>query len=64
MESMARSAAASGAKIIVFPEAALTGYTSQAFLHNWHRPERCLQPRFAGIDPKSIAPRVDSEPRG
>lgn len=38
----------------------LARYTSQAFLHNWHRPERGLQARFAGINPKGIVPSVDS----
>ncbi|CAE7612668.1 NIT2 [Symbiodinium sp. CCMP2592] len=60
MERLARKAAEGGAKIIVFPEAALTGYTSQAFLHNWHIPQRRLQPRFTGIDPTGVVPRVDS----
>ncbi|CAE7173445.1 unnamed protein product, partial [Symbiodinium microadriaticum] len=63
MERLARKAAEGGAKIIVFPEAALTGYTSQAFLHNWHIPQRRLQPRFTGIDPTGVVPKVDS-PRG
>lgn len=60
METLARRAAGKGAKIIVFPEASLTGYTSQPFLHNWHRPERGLQARFAGINPKGIVPRLES----
>lgn len=60
MERLARKAAEGGAKIIVFPEAALTGYTSQAFLHNWHIPQRRLQPRFTGIDPTGVVPKVDS----
>ncbi|CAJ1334687.1 unnamed protein product [Effrenium voratum] len=60
MERLARRAAAKGAQIIVFPEAALTGYTSQPFLHNWHTPQRKLAPRFAGINPAKVVPTVDS----
>jgi len=60
MEKLAREAAAGGAKIIVFPEACLTGYTSQAFLHNWHVPGRRLASRFAGVYPHDVVPRVDA----
>jgi len=60
MERMAREAAHAGAKIIVFPEACLTGYTSQAFLHNWHVPGRHLEARFAGINPRGIVPTAAS----
>ena len=41
----------------------LARYTSQAFLHNWHIPQRRLQPRFAGINPAGIVPKVDSPSR-
>lgn len=56
MARLARDAAKGGAKFVVFPEAALTGYTTQAFLHNWHVPGRTLAPRFAGINPEGIVP--------
>mmetsp|Transcript_48246 Transcript_48246/g.88864 ORF Transcript_48246/g.88864 Transcript_48246/m.88864 type:complete len:202 (-) Transcript_48246:357-962(-) len=61
MERLAREAAGAGAKIIVFPEACLTGYTSQAFLHNWHVPGRQLEQKFAGINPRGIVPRATSD---
>lgn len=60
-----------GAKIIVLPECALTGYLSQDLKTNWHVPEKPLHQcvvldvaifhffrRFVGLDPSSIAQTV------
>mmetsp|Transcript_40628 Transcript_40628/g.116243 ORF Transcript_40628/g.116243 Transcript_40628/m.116243 type:complete len:314 (-) Transcript_40628:43-984(-) len=60
IEGLVRKAAAEGARFVVLPECAVTGYTSQAFLHIWHVPGRRLMPRFAGVNPQGIALPADS----
>lgn len=58
IERLARQAAARGAKIVVFPEAALTGYLSQDLRVNWHVPGRPLDPAFSGRSPAEVAVTV------
>src|SRR4051812_42270356 len=55
---LVRQAAAEGAKIIVLPEAAITGYVSQDLRHNWHIRGRPLEAAFSGRDPSLSAETV------
>ena len=62
IRELAKEAAGAGAKIIVFPEAALTGYLSQDILTNWHLegwPIALPFPRSK--DPAPYAVRVPSD---
>ncbi|MDQ3815030.1 MAG: carbon-nitrogen hydrolase family protein [Armatimonadota bacterium] len=56
--ALVEAAAAQGAKIIVLPEACITGYLSQDLRWNWHVPGRPLAPVFAGQDPRPFAETV------
>jgi predicted amidohydrolase len=51
-------AAKSGAKIVVLPEAAITGYLSQDLRTNWHVAGKPIRPSFRGIDPSAFAETV------
>ncbi len=55
---LTREAAAHGAKIIVLPEAAVTGYLSQDLKVNWHVRGRPLELQFRGLDPGRAAEAV------
>ena len=55
---LVREAAAAGAKIIVLPETAITGYVSQDLRLNWHVPGRPLEAAFRGRDPATAAETV------
>jgi len=55
LTGLVREAAAAGAKFIVLPEAAITGYLSQNLRVNWHVEGLPLEPRFEGVDPKDAA---------
>ena len=56
-------AAKQGAKIIVLPEAAITGYSSQDFLHSWCTKDksRHLGSAFTGHDPCNTAQFKDGQ---
>ena len=58
LTGLIRQAAAGGAKIIVLPEAAITGYLSQDLKENWHVEGRPLDTSFHGRDPASGAETV------
>src|SRR6188768_2907608 len=58
LTALVREAAAAGAKIIVLPETAVTGYVSQDLRHNWHLPGRPLEATFRGRDPAAAAETV------
>jgi predicted amidohydrolase len=58
LTQLVREAAASGAKIIVLPEAAITGYVSQDLRENWHVRGRPLEAAFRGHDPLTAAETV------
>lgn len=58
LSSLVRQAAAEGAKIIVLPEAAITGYVSQDLRQNWHVHGRPLEAAFVGRDPAAAAEPV------
>lgn len=52
------TAAAAGAKFVVLPETAITGYLSQDLKTNWHLPDWPLEKVFAGKDPRPFAQTV------
>jgi len=58
LSALVREAAAGGAKFVVLPEAAITGYLSQNLRVNWHVAGRPLESRFEGIDPNDAAETV------
>ena len=58
LEKLVRRAAEQGAKVVVLPECAITGYLSQDLLHNWHVPGKPLEPRFEGHHPEDHAETV------
>jgi len=58
LTALIREAASGGAKIIVLPEAAITGYVSQDLRDNWHVEGRPLEPAFHGRDPATAAETV------
>src|SRR5919204_112817 len=58
LTALVREAAGRGAKIIVLPEAAVTGYLSQDLRTNWHLTGRPLEPAFRGKDPLPFAEPV------
>ena len=55
---LVREAAANGAKIVVLPEASITGYISQDMRLNWHVPGKPLEPVFNGWHPEAAAEQV------
>lgn len=58
LTALVREAAAAGAKIVVLPEAAITGYVSQDLRWNWHVPGRPLDRAFRGRNPADVAQPV------
>jgi len=58
---LVEEAAQHGAKIVVLPEAAITGYLSQDLATNWHLSGRPLDPHFKGKDPHGFAETVPGE---
>src|SRR4051794_27826899 len=58
LTSLIKEAAAKGAKIVVLPEAAITGYLSQDLKTNWHIADRPIEPVFASLDPAPFAEPV------
>lgn len=58
LTALVRQAAAGGAKIIVLPETAITGYLSQDLRTNWHLPGWPLDQEFQGRDPSTAAETV------
>jgi len=53
-----KEAATNGAKIIVLPEAAITGYLSQDLKTNWHVQGLPIEPQFVGLHPEGFAETV------
>jgi predicted amidohydrolase len=58
LTALVEEAARNGAKIIVLPEAAVTGYLSQDLKTNWHVPGWPIENRFVGKDPAGFAETV------
>ena len=58
LTELVKEAAGKGAKIIVLPEAAITGYLSQDLKTNWHVDGRPMETVFEGLDPAPFAEPV------
>ena len=58
LTKLVEEAAANGAKIIVLPETAITGYLSQDLKTNWHDHGMPIEPGFKGKNPASVAEHV------
>src|SRR4029453_18942984 len=58
LTALVKEAAASGAKIVVLPETAITGYLSQDLKTNWHVKGMPLEAEFRGQDPSKFAEMV------
>jgi predicted amidohydrolase len=56
--ALIEEAAKQGAKIIVLPEASITGYLSQDLRVNWHVKNRPIEDAFSGKDPEPYAEEV------
>ena len=54
LTALVEEAAAHGAKIVVLPEAAITGYLSQDLKTNWHVPGRPIERAFVGQGPERV----------
>jgi len=55
---LAEEAASHGAKIVVLPEAAITGYLSQDAKTNWHLDGWPIEPEYTGHSPEGFAEQV------
>jgi predicted amidohydrolase len=58
LTELIKEAAGKGAKIVVLPEAAITGYLSQDLKTNWHVDGRSIETVFEGLDPSPFAEPV------
>ncbi len=58
LTALVRQAAGGGAKIIVLPETAITGYVSQDLRTNWHVRGKPIEAIFRGRDPATAAETV------
>ncbi|NLW49309.1 MAG: carbon-nitrogen hydrolase family protein [Candidatus Brocadiaceae bacterium] len=58
LEPLIREAAGQGAKIIVLPETAITGYLSHDIKTTWQVPGRAVTPGLAGASPAAAAETV------
>ena len=58
LTELVKQAAANGAKIVVLPEAAITGYLSQDAKTTWHVAGRPIEKAYAGRDPAPVAEPV------
>jgi predicted amidohydrolase len=64
LSKLVEEAAANGAKIVVLPEAAITGYLSQDLKTNWHFKGWPIEKAFAGKDPEKFAETVPGPSTG
>jgi predicted amidohydrolase len=58
LTSLVEKAAGEGAKIIVLPEAAVTGYLSQDLRSNWQVAGKPIESSYTGVDPSPHAEEV------
>ncbi|HEX3358413.1 MAG TPA: carbon-nitrogen hydrolase family protein [Tepidisphaeraceae bacterium] len=58
LTALIEQAADHDAKIVVLPEAAVTGYLSQDLMTNWRVPGKPIEPIFVGKDPAGFAETV------
>jgi predicted amidohydrolase len=56
--ALVTEAARNGARIVVLPETAITGYLSQDLKTNWHLKGKPIDPTFTGKDPAKYAETV------
>jgi predicted amidohydrolase len=61
LEPLIREAAKNGAKIVVLPETAITGYMSQDIATTWQVGDRALSAGLKGLSPKAAAETVPGE---
>jgi len=59
LTALVREAAKNGAKIVVLPETAITGYLSQDLKTNWHLKGWPIDDKFTGKSPAEFAEPVD-----
>ena len=58
LTGLIREAASNGAKIVVLPETAISGYLSQDLKSTWHVQGRPIDNDFQGVDPWTVAESV------
>jgi predicted amidohydrolase len=58
LTALVKEAAGNGAKIVVLPETAITGYLTQDLKVNWHVDGMPIEPAFRGLDPAKYAEPV------
>jgi predicted amidohydrolase len=58
LTALTKEAAKAGAKFVVLPETAITGYLSQDLKTNWHVKGMPIETRFDSKDPKDFAEQV------
>lgn len=58
LTKLIRAAAQAGAKLVVLPETAITGYLSQDLKTNWHLPGKPIAAGFASKDPRPFAQTI------
>jgi predicted amidohydrolase len=58
LTALVKEAAENGARIVVLPEASITGYLSQDLKTNWHVKDWPIEKHFAGLDPAKAAEPV------
>src|SRR5262245_18126383 len=58
LTGLVREAASNGAKVVVLPETAVTGYLSQDLKTNWHVGGWPIEATFKGRDPATAAETV------
>src|SRR3954468_6614814 len=58
LTALVKEAAKNGAKFVVLPETAITGYLSQDLKTNWHVGDMPIEKKFEGKDPKGFAEEV------
>jgi predicted amidohydrolase len=58
LTALVKEAAKSGARLVVLPETAITGYLSQDLKTNWHVKGMSIEPKFEGKDPDGFAEAV------
>lgn len=61
LTKLIKEAAKNGAKIVVLPETAVTGYLSQDLKTNWHLKGWPIEKQFQGKDPADFAETVDGK---
>jgi predicted amidohydrolase len=61
LEELTIQAAKEGAKIVVWPETAVTGYLSQDNKENWHLKNWPIESQFTGKDPTPFAESKDGK---